>query len=146
VRLLLSIFVASFAPALVSGRIADTAVTREENGPASFLAAVAAVENAPHGKRGKRGETGPWQLMPGTRRDRARELAARGVTRPTERQLAEAHFVWLRRELARRGVAPLTFNMALAWNAGAAATAEGRAPEASYYYARRVCNLMEAAP
>jgi hypothetical protein len=113
---------------------------------APFLKAVAVVENAREGQRGAAGEEGRTQFLPSTRADRLRELRARGILNPTEAQIERAHFEWLCTTLRAYGVEPLPFNLALAWNSGAKATATGRAPEASYDYARRVVAVMEATP
>jgi hypothetical protein len=100
--------------------------------PAAFLGAVAEVEDW-RGQRGAAGEIGPWQMMPRT------WASYRG----TAEDRARAHLAWLRATLERRGVEPSPFNLALCWNAGLHATLTGRAPVASYDYARRVVALME---
>lgn len=109
---------------------------------ASFVLALAAVET-PHGvpaAAGPAGETGRWQLTEAVRRDRGAELAARGEP-VTDAALALAQVEWLQRELASHGAAPLLFNVALAWNCGLAQTLQGRAPERSFDFARRVLVL-----
>ncbi len=100
----------------------------------AMLAGIARVEDW-QGRRGAAGEIGPWQMLPAT------WAAYRG----TARQRAETHLIKLRRDLARLGVDPSPFNLALCWNAGLTATVTGRAPEKSYDYARRVVASMEGA-
>lgn len=106
---------------------------------AAFILALAQVET-PHGvpdKPGPAGETGRWQLTPAVRRDRGAELRERGEA-VTDEALAIAQVLWLERELAGRGVDPLPFNIALAWNCGLTRTVRGQAPERSYGFATRV--------
>jgi hypothetical protein len=106
-----------------------------------MLAAIASVEDW-RGRVGRAGEIGPYQMLPSTRADRLRELRAAGVASPSERQLAEAHLVWIQRQLRAADVEPLPFNLALCWNAGVRATITNRAPVRSYDYARRVVALL----
>lgn len=100
-----------------------------------MLVAIAQVEDW-RGRPGKAGEIGPWQMLPAVRLDRLLEM---DVGTWTDRNIARAHLVWIERELGRRGVAVVPFNVALVWNAGLERTVTGRAPVKSYDYARRVC-------
>jgi hypothetical protein len=109
---------------------------------AALLHSIAIVEDW-RGRVGKAGEIGPYQMLPSTRADRIRDLAARGIVAPTEQQIAQEHVDWLRRELRKAGTEPLPFNLALCWNAGLNATVTGRAPERSYRYACRVVGNLE---
>lgn len=102
-----------------------------------------AIEEDWQGRVGKAGEIGPYQMLPGTRADRRRDLRRRGILNPTERQLAEEHLEWIRRGLHAAEVDPSPFNLALCWNAGVRATVTGRAPESSYRYAGRVAGYYE---
>lgn len=97
------------------------------------LRAIAVVEDW-RGRRGALGEIGPYQMLPATW---ARYHG-------TAEQRALQHHAWLCRELARRGVDPSPFNLALCWNAGIHASVCGQAPVSSYVYARRVVAVMEA--
>ena len=107
------------------------------------LLASIAVEEDWQGRVGKSGEIGPYQMLPGTRADRRRDLRARGVFAPTERELAQEHLDWIRKQLKAAKVAPVPFNLAMCWNAGVRATVTGRAPVASYHYAGRVVAILE---
>lgn len=109
------------------------------------LRAIEIVEDWQH-HVGKAGELGPYQMLPGTRADRRRELLARGILNPTEHELAVAQLDWITARLTAAGVDPRPFNLALCWNAGVKGTITGRAPERSYEYARRVVALLEATP
>lgn len=110
---------------------------------ASFVLALACVET-PHGvpaEPGPAGETGRWQLTPAVRADRGAELRARGEP-VTDEAIATEQVRWLLRELPNRGVAPLLFNVGLAWNCGLEKTASGRAPERSFDFARRTLAVL----
>lgn len=91
-----------------------------------LLDAIAQVETGGVPRLGKAGETGLHQLGKDARRDHGD---------------AATHLAWLRRELRRAGAADNAFNLALCWNAGLTRVLQGRAPMASYDYARRVENL-----
>lgn len=102
---------------------------------AVFLRAVALVETGGDAAAiGARGERGAYAMLPvvvAQHGGHGSAEAAREVRR-------------IERALQARGVDPLPFNVALAWNAGVTGATTGRAPERSYDYARRVVNLMEA--
>jgi hypothetical protein len=113
---------------------------------AIVIATLPLVET-PHGvppHPGPAGETGRWALTPRVRIDRGRELRARGEP-VTDEAIAREHVLWLEKELPRAGVDPVMFNILLAWNCGLTQTAQGRAPERSFDFARRVIALMEQA-
>lgn len=112
---------------------------------AAIVLALAMVEtpNGVPAKPGPHGETGRWQLTPAVRHDRKLDLQLRGNNAPTDEQLATEHVRWLILSLEVRGVDATDFNIALAWNAGLSQACSGRAPEASYDFARRVSATIE---
>jgi hypothetical protein len=86
------------------------------------------MTEASYGKIGRAGEVLPSQLSPATVHDHGMDPLA--------------NLRWLKKEFAKRGVAQLPFNYALAWNAGLTGATTGRAPISSYRYAcRMVANL-----
>jgi hypothetical protein len=56
-------------------------------------------------------------------------------------EVAVRHYDWLCERLARNGLEPSVYNVALAWNAGLSAAVRGRAPRRSHDYALRVGNI-----
>lgn len=82
---------------------------------------------------GRHGELGRFQMTPAV-------VASCGGYRERE---ALRNLRLIERQFEHAGIAPLPFNVALAWNAGLGAVQRGRAPVASYDYARRVCNTLE---
>jgi hypothetical protein len=108
-----------------------------------LLASIADAEHS-RGRVGAAGERGDHQVLPAVRAGLIVRLRARGVAAPTERQIVREHLADVERQLVARGVPLMPFNVALAWNAGAARAASGRAPERSYDYARRVVTLYAA--
>lgn len=110
------------------------------------LEAIHQVENPRDLRRpGRHGELGAYQFRPETWRMHTRAPFMSALERRESDAVAIRHYDWLERSLARRGVAPTTYNIALAWNAGLAAAARGRAPAAAHDYATRVNNLVQAA-
>ena len=107
---------------------------------AVFLAARALVESGGDAAaQGRDGETTAYQLTPAA----VAWCRARGAESDVE--MAAAWARQLERELLDRGVEPMPFNVALAWNAGVPAACTGRASIAAYESARRTVNLMESA-
>lgn len=96
-------------------------------------------------KVGPAGELGYYRLT--------RAAWLRHTTAPFERaatdhaletRVAARHLAWIERELVRDGQVPTVYRLALAWNAGLEGS--NRAPASAHDYARRVRNLVEAAP
>lgn len=109
-----------------------------------FFQAIAAAENTPTG-HGRLGEQTPLQFHPQTIEQYMPGF--HGELTPAQgRELGRKHLTWLRFELARSGVDPSPFNLALAWNCGLDRTLRGRAPEASFAYARKVVAFIKSHP
>jgi len=66
------------------------------------------------------------------------------TNRQSSDEVAVLHYEWLKTTLARAGIEASTYNIALAWNAGANAVITGRVPSSSRDYADRVENLAIA--
>jgi hypothetical protein len=92
---------------------------------------------------GRRGELGPYQFRPVVWRKytvKPFELAADAAEAQT---VAEMHYDWIARGLARNGFEVSPYHIALAWNAGLQATVNSRTSRGSRHYAQRVANLVE---
>ncbi|MBX3736705.1 MAG: hypothetical protein KF715_08455 [Candidatus Didemnitutus sp.] len=98
-----------------------------------------------NGRDGAHGERGPWQITPAVWR-----LHMPGISFAEARCVAVAracavkHVNYLAAQLEARGVAPLLFNIALAWNAGINGSTRGTAPERAYHFAVAVENIYHA--
>jgi hypothetical protein len=108
------------------------------------LRAINQVENPTnHTHYGPKGELGPYQF----RRDTWRMYTRKPFTQATDRASADAvavsHYESIKRQLANAGIAPTTFNIAMAWNCGINAVICGRIPTVTYRYADQVNNLAE---
>jgi len=66
---------------------------------------------------------------------------AQACDRATSDRVAELHYEWIRRGLARAALPETPYYIALAWNSGLAAVVSGRAPRAAHRYAERAENL-----
>ncbi|HYF52633.1 MAG TPA: hypothetical protein VEA41_00050, partial [Salinarimonas sp.] len=91
---------------------------------------------------GGAGERGPWQIREAVW---VQHMEGRPFTHARQekaaRECALRHLRWLQGELERRGVAPMPFNLAAAWNAGVGGYTRGQAPVRAYEYASDVENL-----
>ncbi len=87
------------------------------------------MTEASYGQIGRAGEITPSQLSPATVHDHG--------TDPMN------NLRWLKKQLARKGIAVVPFNIALCWNAGLTAATTGRAPTSSYRYACRMVDNLE---
>jgi hypothetical protein len=87
------------------------------------------MTEASYGQIGRAGEITPSQLSPATVRDHGTDPLA--------------NLRWLKKQLARRGVDLLPFNIALCWNAGLTGATTGKAPISSYHYASRMVANLE---
>lgn len=113
---------------------------------AETLRAINQVENPTnHTRPGAKGELGPYQFRRDTWRQHTRKPFTMANDRTTADEVASAHYEWLKGQLNQAGVAPSTFNIAMAWNCGINAVLSGRIPTVSYHYAERVTNLVESA-
>ncbi|MBL9218860.1 MAG: hypothetical protein JNG82_10260 [Opitutaceae bacterium] len=92
---------------------------------------------------GRFGELGPYQFRPGTWRMHSDRPFRQAIQREAADEVAVKHYEWIKRTLERAGAEASVFNIAMAWNCGAAAVLAGRAPSVSYNYAERVRNLVE---
>ena len=106
------------------------------------LQAIHLIEN-PHNtsQPGAHGELGAYQFRQTTWRMHSRKPFRNALVRALADAVAVTHYDWLARQLRRNGIAPTTYNIALAWNAGIGAVVSGRAPRASRQYAQRVVNI-----
>jgi hypothetical protein len=109
------------------------------------LEAIHAVENPSNSPRpGRFGELGAYQFRASTWRMYTRRPFSEATNRQSSDEVAVRHYEWLKTTLAGAGVEPSTYNIALAWNAGATAVITGRVPSSSHDYASRVDNLATA--
>ncbi len=99
-----------------------------------LLDSIAAVETGNRDMVGKAGERGPWQLT----------ISVAARVGGHDRKAAQRWLHIVMADLTQRGVFVSPHSIALSWNAGVRATAEGRAPEVSYRYAERVVNVYES--
>ncbi len=107
------------------------------------LQAIHWVENPTESTQpGKYGELGAYQFRRATWQMHTTEPFHLANHRPTADKVAVEHYEWLKRGLVRNGLAPTSYNIAMAWNAGLTAVVKGRAPAASRNYASRVTNLV----
>jgi hypothetical protein len=95
---------------------------------AQMIQAIEMTE-ASYGQVGRAGEIMPSQLSPATVRDHGTDPLA--------------NLRWLKKQLARKGVAVIPFNIALCWNAGLTGATTGKAPISSYRYALRMVAHLE---
>lgn len=106
-----------------------------------YLDATREIEDW-QGRDGQHGERGSYGIRPATWRQHMGDMPFASARQERwGRECARRHVTWLRRELARSGVHPGIFNVALAYNAGLARVLSGRVPERAYDYALRVRNL-----
>ena len=106
------------------------------------LEAIHRVENPRDVSRpGKYGELGAYQFRRSTWRMHTTMPFEKALDRAESEEVAVLHYEWLKRGLARNGVAQTPYNIALAWNAGLTSVIRGRSSRASHDYAQRVNNL-----
>jgi hypothetical protein len=109
------------------------------------LRAINWVENPTNQTQvGRYGELGPYQFRPSTWRMHTTRPFSQAVQRAVADEVAVKHYDWIKRTLERAGVEASAFNIAMAWNCGVDAVLGGRVPSASYNYATRVNNLIDA--
>jgi len=130
IRLLVAVALVSFASRLGAAEQWET------------LQAIHLIEN-PHNSSqpGAHGELGAYQFRQSTWRMHSRRPFRNALVRAHADAVAVAHYDWLSRQLRHNGIAPTSYNIALAWNAGIGAVVSGRAPRASREYAQRVVNI-----
>jgi hypothetical protein len=109
------------------------------------LRAINWVENPTNQTRmGRYGELGPYQFRPATWRMHTSKPFNLATQRAAADEVAVRHYEWIKRNLEQAGVKADSFNIAMSWNCGLDAVLSGRAPSASFNYARRVSNLVES--
>ncbi len=107
------------------------------------LRAINWVENPTnHTHMGRFGELGPYQFRPATWRMHTRKPFSMATQREAADEVAVIHYEWIKAKLQEAGVAPTTFNIAMAWNTGVTNVITGHAPSVSFNYAERVVNLV----
>lgn len=106
------------------------------------LEAIHQVENPGNSpRRGSKGELGAYQFMASTWRMYSREPFSRAVDRAASDRVAVSHYEWIKAGLEKAGFPATPYVVALAWNCGLSATVEGRVPEVSRQYAKRVAAI-----
>lgn len=106
------------------------------------LEAIHQVENPRNVTRpGPAGELGAYQFRPATWAQHTDRPFRDALDRRWADLVAARHYDWLCERLAKNGLEPSVYNVALAWNAGLTATVRGVAPRRSHAYAIRVGNL-----
>jgi hypothetical protein len=106
------------------------------------LEAIHSVENPLNtARRGRAGELGAYQFRPATWHMYTQRPFSDAADRRYSDEVAVQHYEWLKKTLTKAGIEPSTYNVALAWNAGASAVIKGRVSSFSRDYATRVDNL-----
>ena len=109
------------------------------------LRAINWVENPTNQTQtGRYGELGPYQFRPATWRMHTNKPFSLATQRAVADEVAVKHYEWIKRNLEQAGMEANSFNIAMAWNCGLDAVVSGRAPSASFNYAKRVSNLVES--
>lgn len=103
------------------------------------LQAIHMIENPTNSTRlGSKGELGPYQFLPSTWKMHTKKPFVLAADREEADVIAVKHYEWIKRGLERAGFEASAFRIALAWNAGLAATLRNAAPSSSHRYAARV--------
>ena len=106
------------------------------------LEAIHQIENPLDVTRpGPCGELGAYQFRAITWAQHSRRPFRDALDRRWSDEVAVRHYDWLCERLARNGLEPSVYNVALAWNAGLSAAVRGQAPRRSHDYATRVGNI-----
>jgi hypothetical protein len=109
-----------------------------------LLNAIRQVEEW-QGRDGAAGERGPWQI---TKAVWMQHCPAWGFEKARAQRYARVcaarHLDWLVAGLRRKGIEPVPYTLALAWNAGLTGATNGRAPRRAHDYADRVQALYLA--
>ncbi len=108
------------------------------------LEAIHQLENPTDSRRpGPFGELGAYQFRASVWHKYTHVPFSRALDRATSDQIAVLHYEWLKGELARAGVEPSTYNIALAWNGGVNAAEHDRSPHCARDYAERASTLAD---
>lgn len=106
------------------------------------LEAIHWVENPSNSPRpGRFGELGAYQFRETTWQMHTDRPFAEAIDRKCSDEVAVKHYEWLKATLAKGGVEPTTYTIAMAWNAGVNAVLKDRVPASTLDYAERVNNL-----
>jgi hypothetical protein len=106
------------------------------------LEAIHQIENPRNSTRpGPFGELGAYQFRSTTWRMHTAIPFERAHDRQISDAIAVTHYEYLKRGLRAAGLAPSTYNIALAWNSGLSAAINGTSPRVSHQYATRATNL-----
>lgn len=111
----------------------------------SILEAIRLIENPREVTTpGPRGELGRYQFRESTWRMHTSRPFAHANIRAAADAVAVLHYEWIKGQLAKAGIEPTPYRIALAWNAGVSAAMSGRAPARAARYAERVINLEQS--
>jgi hypothetical protein len=109
------------------------------------LEAIHAIENPSNSpKPGRFGELGAYQFRQTTWTMYSRRPFSDATNRHHSDEVAVLHYEWIKTTLGRAGIEASTYNIALAWNAGASAVIGDRVSHASRDYASRVENIANS--
>jgi hypothetical protein len=122
-----------FGALCLTGRASTNAVLRGIR--------IVETQDQLHPPRGKLGERGPYQFRRSTWRMHTSSSFDLAENRDVANTVAKRHYAWLEAQLKANGIAPSSYNIALAWNAGVNAVIRGSAPAVANDYATRVLNI-----
>ena len=122
-----------FGALCLTGRASTNAVLRGIR--------IVETQDQLHPPRGKLGERGPYQFRRSTWRMHTSSSFDLAENREVANTVAKRHYAWLEAQLKANGIAPSSYNVALAWNAGVNAVIRGSAPAVANDYATRVLNI-----
>jgi hypothetical protein len=106
------------------------------------LQAIHWVENPDNRETpGPCGELGAYQFRSDTWHRYSSRPFRQALDQRASDEVAVRYYDSIRTNLVRNGIAPTTFNIAMAWNAGVAAVVRDSAPASTHDYATRVSNL-----
>jgi len=106
------------------------------------LEAIHQLENPTNSTRvGPHGELGAYQFRRETWAMYTQTPFHWALDRQVSDQVAVLHYEWLKEHLARNGISPTPYHIALAWNCGIGAVLRARPPSAAVSYAQRAANL-----
>jgi hypothetical protein len=107
------------------------------------LQAIHWVENPDNRETpGPCGELGAYQFRADTWHRYSSRPFSQALDRRASDEVAVRYYESIKANLVRNGVAPTTYNIAMAWNAGIAGVVRDSAPACSRDYASRVNNLV----
>jgi hypothetical protein len=108
------------------------------------LEAIHQLENPTDSPRpGPYGELGAYQFRAAVWHKYTHIPFSRALDRATSDQIAVMHYEYLKRELAKAGIEPSTYNIALCWNGGLGGAKHATAPHCARDYATRAETLAQ---